>query len=339
MNHKKPNSPPTLEDVARAAAVSTATISRAINEPAKVATETRVRIEQEIERLGYTPNFGGRVLASARSKTVGAVIPTMANAMFASGLQVFQEVLAESSYNMLVASSGYNTDTELQHIKALVAQGAEGLLLIGASRPKETTHFLNLRSIPYVIGWCYQPDDPRHFAGFDNTKAAFSIAQTVLDKGHRKIAIIAGHAAQNDRSKNRILGATSAIGAQENAKLLSVVETDYTLDAGGDAFEQVWRQSNKPSAIICGNDVLAAGVIVRAKSQGIKVPEELSVTGFDDISLATVVSPSLTTVRVPQLEMGRTAATLMLELLNSRSPLSIELPTEIVHRESLIQYQ
>ena len=158
---------PTLADVAKAAGVSTATISRALNEPDKVAQNTRERIEKVVEDLGYTPNFGGRVLASNRSNIVGAVIPTMANAMFASGLQVFQEVLSQSAYNLLVASSGYNAGTELQQIKSLVAQGADGLLLIGSARPDETTRFLKLRNIPYVIAWSYQHDKSRYFAGFD----------------------------------------------------------------------------------------------------------------------------------------------------------------------------
>jgi len=328
---------PTLEDVARAAKVSTATISRSINEPDKVAKDTRQRIEKAIEHLGYTPNFGGRVLASNRSNIVGAVIPTMANAMFASGLQVFQEVLSQSSYNLLVASSGYNTETELQQIKSLVAQGADGLLLIGSTRPDDTTRFLKLRNIPYVIAWCYQNDSSRHFAGFNNTKAAAQIARAVLSKGHRQIAMIAGHATQNDRSANRITGVTETIVAQKNATLLSVVETDYTLDSGGDAFETIMNSHKLPSAVICGNDVLAAGAIVRARKLGIEIPREVSVTGFDDISLATVVSPALTTVRVPQLEMGRSAATLMLELLSNKNPKSRELQTEIVYRESLIE--
>jgi len=328
---------PTLEDVARTAQVSTATISRSINEPDKVAKDTRERIEKAIEVLGYTPNFGGRVLASNRSNIVGAVIPTMANAMFASGLQVFQEVLSQSSYNLLVASSGYNSDTELRQIKSLVAQGADGLLLIGSSRPEDTTRFLKLRNIPYVIAWCYQNDSSRHFAGFDNTKAAALITRLVLDKGHRQIAMIAGHASQNDRSKNRIAGVVKTIAAQKNATLLPVVETDYSLESGGNAFESIMSTSKPPTAIICGNDVLAAGVIVRARQLGIDIPQEVSVTGFDDIALAQVVSPSLTTVRVPQLEMGRSAANLMLELLSNKRPKSTELQTEIVQRESLIE--
>lgn len=329
------NSSPTLEDVAEAARVSTATISRAINSPDKVAPHTRERIEQVIEKLGYTTNFGGRVLASNRSNTVGAVIPTMANAMFASGLQVFQEVLSAASYNLLVASSGYNSGTELQQIKSLVAQGADGLLLIGSSRPDETTRFLELRNIPYVIAWSYQHNDDRYFAGFDNTKAASAIALEVLNKGHRNIAMIAGHAAQNDRSKNRINGVKRSIATKKDAQLLTVIETDYTLNAGGNAFEEIMSKQLQPTAIICGNDVLAAGVIVRARELGIAIPGEVSVTGFDDISLATAVYPALTTVRVPQLEMGKTAARVMLELLNKGSSVSYELETEIIHRESL----
>ncbi len=327
---------PTLEDVARAARVSTATISRSINEPDKVASETRDRIAAIIEELGYTPNFGGRVLASNRSNTVGAVIPTMANAMFASGLQVFQEVLSEASITLLVASSSYNAQTELEQIKSLVAHGADGLLLIGSARPVETTRFLEIRKIPYVIAWCYQHNDARFFAGFDNAKAADEITTEVLNKGHRQIAMIAGHSKQNDRSKNRISGVCTGIkNYGQGAELLSVIETEYSLETGGDAFEELMNKQTKPTAIICGNDVLAAGVIIRAKQLGIDIPGQVSVTGFDDIALASAVSPALTTVRVPQLEMGKAAAELLLKLLAKEKPHSTELQTLIIHRDSL----
>ena len=225
MTHKDS---PTLEDVARAARVSTATISRSINNPEKVAKETRDRIQAVVEELGYTPNFGGRALASNRSNVVGAVIPTMANAMFASGLQVFQEVLSKSSYNLLVASSGYDIDTELAQIKSLVAQGADGLLLIGSTRLEETSRFLTLRNIPYVIAWSYQSNDPRYFAGFDNARAAAAITRAVLDKGHRNIAMIAARSAQNDRSRNRIEGVSQCIAGHDDAHLLSVICLLYT---------------------------------------------------------------------------------------------------------------
>ena len=332
--HEFIKNPPTLADVARTAQVSTATISRSINQPEKVAESTRNRIQQVIEQLGYTPNFGGQALASNRSNTVGAVIPTMNNAMFASALQVFQEVLSESSINLLVASSGYSAESELRQIRSLIARGADGLLLIGSARPDTTTEFLQLRNIPYVIAWSYLANDERTFAGFDNVSAASQITKEVLQKGHTKIAMIAGKTQNNDRAKNRIKGVTKTL-AQQNLQLLETIETGYSIESGGDAFETLMTRAKKPSAVICGNDVLAAGAIVRANQLGIKVPEKVSITGFDDIALASVVTPALTTVKVPQLEMGKAAAKLLLQKLSQQTPASIELQTEVVMRQSL----
>lgn len=328
---------PTLEDVALAAGVSTATISRCINEPAKVAEPTRNRVMAVIRQIGYTPNVGGRILASSRSNTVGAIIPSMANAMFASGLHAFQQQLAASGVTLLVASSGYDSAEELRQIRSLMAHGADGLLLIGASRPRETTEFLRMRNIPCVIAWSYKRDHRRVFAGFDNCKASRQMAEHVLQHGHRKVAMIAGNTRDNDRARHRIQGVRRAIKHHEKTTgLIAVVETDYSLKNGGDAFEQLMAGQDVPSAIICGNDVLAAGAILRAREKGYKVPDDVSITGFDDINLAAVISPQLTTVRVPQIDMGRAAARLLLQQLQRDStPSSIEFETRIVQRESL----
>lgn len=331
---------PTLEDVAREAKVSTATISRSINEPHKVAKPTLERIEEVIKRFGYTPNFGGKVLASNHSNTIGAIIPTMSNSMFASGLQSFQEVLALAGKKLLVASAGYNSENELEQIRSLVTHGADALLLIGSTRPQETLDFLAIRKIPYVISWCYKDVADRIYSGFDNEKAARSIAQKVLEYGHRKIAMIAGQTKGNDRAANRIAGVRSAIKDYSNsAEVVDLVEANYSLDDGGMAFERIMSAGNPPTAIICGNDVLAAGAIVKARSLSIDIPKQVSITGFDDISLASAVFPPLTTVRVPQIEMGKTAAKQLLKLLaNDSEVCSIEFETQIIMRDSLIRF-
>ena len=328
---------PTLEDVSRAANVSTATISRSINNPEKVAPATRDRIQEVIRELGYTPHSGGRTLASNRSNTVGAIIPTMANAMFASGLQSFQEELSTAGVTLLVASSGYDGKDEFRQIQTLITHGADGLLLIGAARLPETREFLALRQIPYVVSWCYKPDSELLFAGFDNHKAAYEITTEVLRQGHRTISMIAGISEGNDRARNRIEGVRQAIrDFGKDAKLLKIIEASYSQKDGGDAFAQLMQQTKAPTAIICGNDVLAAGAIVRARQSAIAVPQQVSITGFDDIDIATAVYPSLTTVRVPQRRMGRAAAKLLLELLfTDNTPTSIEFDTEIIYRESL----
>ncbi|MFK7994409.1 MAG: LacI family DNA-binding transcriptional regulator [Granulosicoccus sp.] len=328
---------PTLADVARAANVSTATISRSINTPDKVANTTRDRIQNVIRELGYTPNSGGRMLASNRSNTVGAIIPTMANAMFASGLQSFQEELSDYGITLLVASSGYNSQHELQQIRSLLSRGADGLLLIGASRPPESSRFLALRQVPYVVSWCFKPDSELLYAGFDNHKAAYQITMEALKFGHQRIAMIAGVSEGNDRASSRIEGVRQAVLDYGNdATLTRVIETNYSQHNGGQAFEQLMNALDKPTVIVCGNDVLAAGAIVRARELGIEVPRQVSITGFDDIGIASAVYPPLTTVRVPQQAMGRSAAQLLMDLLfKEGTPSSVEFDTEIVHRESL----
>jgi LacI family transcriptional regulator len=328
---------PTLEDVARLAKVSTATISRSINDPDKVANTTRDRIQNVIRELGYTPNFGGRMLASNRSNTVGAIIPTMANAMFASGLQSFQTELSKAGVTLLVASSGYDGKHELLQMKSLLTHGADGLLLVGAARPQESKEFLALRQIPYIVAWNYKPDPSILFAGFDNHKAAYKMTLEALNMGHRRFAMIAGISEGNDRARDRIEGVRLAVQDYGNeATLIDILETNYSQKCGGDAFQRLMSKPDIPSVVICGNDVLAAGAIVRARQLGIAVPQQVSITGFDDIGLATAVYPSLTTVRVPQKEMGRSAARLLLDMLfKEGDPSSIEFETEVVHRESL----
>jgi LacI family transcriptional regulator len=329
--------PPTLKDVARAAGVSTATISRCVNDPSRVAKDTRARVEKAIDDLGYTPNFGGRALASNRTNTVGAIIPTMANAMFASGLQAFQETLSEAGVTLLVASHGYDMGHELAQIRALITHGADGLLLIGAERPQKTRDFLSLRKVPYVMAWSYKDDADCLFAGFDNVRAALLLTRHILALGHRRIAMIAGISKDNDRAGNRIEGVRQAIAEFGSpAVLTEVIESRYSLEAGADAFARIMSADTRPTVVICGNDVLAAGAVLYARDHGIQVPAEVSITGFDDINLASAVTPALTTVRVPQTAMGRAAAKLLLARLAGQQDLvSIELQTEIIMRNSL----
>ena len=327
--------PPTLEDVARLAGVSTATISRAVNDPNVVAKKTLAKIEAAINALGYTPNSGGRMLASARSNTVGAIIPTMANAIFANGLQAFQEALSEAGVTLLVASTGYDPQTELTQIRNLMAHGAGGLLLIGAERPDDTNRFLAIRNIPHVLGWCYGDDAEKLYVGFDNKAAAFDATMQVLRMGHRRIAMISGILAGNDRAQARHDGVLTAIAQfGQGAALVGSAEAAYVLQGGRDGFDAV--RAAQPTAIICGNDVVAAGAMTRAQELGFDVPRDVSIIGFDDIGLASAVSPRMSTVRVPQEQMGQAAAQVLLARMNeAQAGASVKFPTEFIQRGSL----
>jgi LacI family transcriptional regulator len=333
----KRSSAPTLQDVARMAKVSTATVSRCFNTPDKVIETTRDRVLEIVEEFGYTPHFGGRTLASNRSNTVGAIIPTIDNAIFARGIQAFQETLAQNNVTLLIASSGYDPEREFQQIRSLISQGADGLLLIGHARPIKTYDFLQRRQIPYVVTWNYREDSNSFNVGFDNRKAGSKITNEILKFGHKRIAVITGHTEFNDRALDRLNGVRDAMKSSGISELnLAIISTTYSLKSGADAFEDFMTRKPRPTVIMCGNDVLATGAITRANEMGIKVPYDVSVTGFDDIDLAEVVQPKLTTVHVPHRRMGKSSAKLLLDILNGKQDCqSLELEIEIVLRQSL----
>tara|TARA_R110002126_G_scaffold23370_1_gene82044 strand:- start:2742 stop:3776 length:1035 start_codon:yes stop_codon:yes gene_type:complete len=335
------HTPPKLKDVARLAGVSTATVSRCLNAPEKVIDATRKRVLSAVKELGYMPNFGARALAAKRSHTIGAIIPTMENSIFARGLQAFQEKLSEHSFDLLVASSSYKRELEYKQIRSLVARGAEGLLLIGTERDDEIYEFLADRNIPYVLSWSFQnnKDAPYHdhFVGFDNASAMSEMTGRVMDLGHKNITMISGKHDGNDRAFERALGFKLAFekrGLDFDAS--SIVETPYDFGNAGAACQKMLEQSNPPTAIICGNDVLAVGAIMRAQELGMNVPQDVSITGFDDIQIASVISPALTTVHVPHRQMGHFAAKTLLDLIQNDEPIkSTKLSTHIVDRASL----
>lgn len=330
-------SSPTLEDVAKLAGVSTASISRALNEPSKVAEATRKRIDEAIEFLGYTPNFGGRALASRRTNTIGAVIPSMANAMFANGLQAFQEELAKENMTLLVATTGFDPIEEQRAVKSLVGQGADALLLIGNARPAETWEFIDKRNVQHLVAWCNHTRDGHLFVGFDNAKAAGDAARKAMEMGHRRLAMISGQTRLNDRAKERQKGVIDAVRSfGQGARLTHVIEAPYLLDEAGAALAEIMARTEKPTVVLCANDAQAAGAMIKARELGFDLPRDLSFVGFDDIGLARVVTPALTTVRVPQVEMGQGAARLLLDMLAGKTGLtSLTIATELIVRDSL----
>ncbi len=328
---------PTLEDVARLAGVSTATVSRCLNTPNRVVERTRNRVMEVIHDIGYAPNFGARALAGKRTNTVGVVIPTMENAIFARGLQAFQEELGRHGFTLLVASSSYRPDLEEQQIRTLLARGADALMLIGFERDQSVYDLLRQRKIPFVVSWAHAPENPYPTAGFDNRQAMADLTRHVLSLGHRALAVIAAPQRENDRARERVAGVIEACNeAGLDAADIPVIEIPYSIENGRAAMTELSNRAPRPTAVLCGNDVLAVGALRAARDMGLRVPEDVSVTGFDDIELAEVVEPGLTTVHVPHGQMGTKAAQLIVSLLRGETPeLQPPLATRIVHRQSL----
>ncbi|MEM1274513.1 MAG: LacI family DNA-binding transcriptional regulator [Pseudomonadota bacterium] len=327
---------PTLEDVAEQAGVSTATVSRCLNMPDRVTKSTRERVLAAVKELGYAPNFGAQALAAKRTNTFGAIVPTMENAIFARGLQAFQEELGRHGVTLLVASASYSPELEENQIRTLVARGADALLLIGHDRDPQIYRFLETRGISFVVSWVYDPDAPHFSIGFDNRAAMRRLTEKVLGLGHKEIGFISAPRDGNDRARARYDGAADAVRAVGlSAATLKVIETPYSIANGGDAFEELVQETGV-TAVLCGNDVLAAGALKRAASMSICVPEDVSVTGFDDIEIADIVTPGLTTIHVPHREMGRRSAQALMAMRNGTAVgHSVELKAEIKWRSTL----
>ncbi|MEM1284024.1 MAG: LacI family DNA-binding transcriptional regulator [Pseudomonadota bacterium] len=330
-------SQPTIDDVADAAGVSTATISRTLNEPHRVSDKTRARVMATVERLGYQPNFSAKALAANKSGTVGAIIPTMDNAIFARGLQAFQEQLGDDGYTLLVASSSYQPDLEAQQVRNLIARGVDALLLIGHDRHPDIYQMLQSRSLPFVNAWTFNPEHDVASVGFDNRAAMRVLTKEILANGHRSLGVISAPRQHNDRARERVEGVLEATkSAGLSAGDVPILEVNYSIGNGAEAFAELMQGSQPPTAVICGNDVLAVGALGKAKQLGLSVPGDVSITGFDDIELAQISSPPLTTVHVPHRKMGRQAAKLLVKLIEGTdTPLQFELPTDIVSRETL----
>lgn len=335
MSHTK--NVPTLDDVAKLAGVSTATVSRCLNNPDRVVEKTRKRVMEAVQSLGYTPNFAARVMAAKRSFTIGAIIPTMDNAIFARGLQAFQEELHRRGYTLLVASSAYSPQIEEEQIKALVARGADGLLLIGHERDSTVYDYLDVQGIPTLSAWSILPNMRLPSVGFDNHGAMKALTKEVLDLGHQNVAMISALSKGNDRAQERINGFREAIrdeGLDPNQS--KVVETTYEIESGARGFTQIMESDAQVTAVLCGNDVIAAGALRAAKELGYRVPEDVSITGFDDMELGRIVDPALTTVHVPHHDMGKRAAIELVAMVERKSEgVSQCLETQVILRSSL----
>ena len=330
---------PTVQDVARAAGVSTATVSRALNQPGSVRPALREQVLAAVARLGYVAHAGARAMSLRRSGTVGVVVPTIDNAIFASGLQAFQRRMAEAGQVVLLAFSDYDPAQEDAQVQALLARGVDALALTGVSQRPELLALLARRGLPWVHTGAFPAPPGQACVGFRNRVAIARAVQYLLDLGHRRIGMLAGITADNDRAADRVAGvreSLAAAGLPLPARWL--VEAPYTVQAAREATRRLLQGGapTAPTALLCGNDVLAFGALLECAAAGVAVPQALSVIGFDDLDLARQWRPSLTTMHVPTERMWTLAAEYLLDRLDGRvdAPLQQEVQVELVVRES-----
>ncbi len=333
MMERTPSRTATLYDVARLANVSASTVSRAFNHTALVDSVTLGLVMDAAEKLRYVPNGGARLLRKGgQSRTVGLVIPTLQYSWFANTAEGLQMALASQGYTLLIASSDGNEATERDAVLSMIERGIDGLALVGIQHDPEVLALLNGHRIPYVITWSYDPVLPS--VGFDHQRAMAVVVGHLLELGHRKFAVVAGLRDSNDRIRARVAGTRNALAAHGiDLPAHLVFDGLSRVEDGRDAFGKLMALAPETTAVVCVNDMLAAGVILEARSRGLSVPGHISVTGFSDMDIASVIDPAVTTVRVPAREMGRLAAEHLMHRAAAGGELPhVELPTEIIVR-------
>jgi len=299
-----------------------------------VRAPTRERVEAAVQRLGYEADATARALASRRSHTIGAIVPTLDDAIFAAGIEGLQRALAGEGYTLLIASHEYDLDQELAQARTLLGRGIDGLFLIGKDHHPELRARTRARGAPTVLGWTLSADEPS--IGFDNARAAASLADYLWSIGHRRIGMIAGPTAENDRARERLEGVRAAL-ARRGVALdpRAVVERAYGLEEGREGMRALMALEDRPTAVACGKDVLAFGALFEAASLGLDVPGDVSIAGFDDLPLAAQIGPGLTTVGVPASLIGaRAAEHLIRRIAGETVATATEVPTRLIVRGS-----
>ncbi len=327
---------PTVADVAAAARVSTATVSRVFNKPESVREPLRARVLKAVSKLGYVPDAGARALKLQRSGTVGAIFPTVDNAIFAKAIEALQRRLADAGLQLLIATSGYEVAAETTQAMNLVMRGADALALCGVGQSPQLIQFLRQRELPTVHAMICPPPSGFVCVGFDNARAIGQAVNYLLDLGHRHIAMLAGITLDNDRAAARVQGVRQALaGAGLRLPAHHLVERRYALADAREGFRLLMNATPAPTAVVCGNDVLAMGALLEAKSMKIDVPGALSIIGFDDLEMARHIQPALTTLHVPTEDMWKTVADRLIAAIEKRPvQMATEVEVELIVRES-----
>lgn len=335
----------TLRDVARVAGVSTATVSRAFNRPDAVREALRQRVQTAAAELHYIPNDAARALASHRSRVIGAIVPTIDNAIFAQGVAAIQARVEAAGYGLLLAACDYDLQRELAQVRTMASRGIEALVLVGTRHHPALWDLLREHRIVHVCQGAFAPAEEPSCVGFDNRRAACLATRHLLQLGHRRIGMVAGIQKDNDRAESRVAGmrdamAEAGIGLTEGTTGPSSVGTDwlvesaYSYEAARSATRRLLAGAQPPTALVCGNDILALGAMRECQARGLHVPGQISIVGFDDLPPARQACPALTTIRVPTTQMGEAAADFVLAALAGGSPAAVEIPFKLVIRAS-----
>jgi LacI family transcriptional regulator len=326
----------TIIDVAREAGVSYTTVSRVINNSKHVKPRTRERVLQVMESLGYEVNRQARSLAGGHSNIVGLLVPDLSTGYIGEIVRGIGDELNMSQYDLMLYTTHLRQAKESNYVVSLARGTVDGLLLVLPRNPGAYFEILHRQNIPYILIDHQGIGEANAAVGATNQQGAYEATRYLLQLGHRRIGFVTG-TMEMGCAQERLAGYRQALAEHGVAADPQLVrEGDFHQPRGFTAGLELLSSPVPPTAIFASNDVSAFGVMEATREKGLRIPDDISVMGFDDIPQAGHVRPMLTTVRQPLEEMGRTAARLLLECIKNPGHIAkrVELPTSLVVRES-----
>ena len=332
-----------IKDVAEIAGVSIATVSRCINNPSQVKERTRIKVQQAVIATGYSPNTIAQSFRRGRTNIIMVVVPSVGDPFFTDVMRGIRSVVAKHNYSIIITETNFNTITAEEVGAMMVSRQADGFILLASIFPfgNEVLARAEKRSQPLVVIGCETisaslADVPS--VHIDNVAAAQEATNFLISLGHNKIAFMSGHKTSL-LTKDREFGYRAAMHKAElTIKNDWVVEGNLSIEGAGKACRHLLKHPDRPTAIFCANDEMAIGCIHEVKNQGLSVPQDISVMGFDDIRYASVMEPALTTIAQPARQIGERVAIRLFKAIktgNQPNNQPVILPHKLIIRESV----
>lgn len=328
----------TLQRVAERAGVSTATVSKVLSNTPYFTEETRRKVMEAVEELGYVPNLAARALSSGRTHIIAVVFPQIFDAIFTDPfmLHLLEGVEAEchkQGYNMLMSTPRLSSQGFDAHYQQLIQSGyADGIVALDNIPARSVLQIAHERELPAVgIGY----HDNKYHVRSDDISGATQIMQHVLELGHRQIGIISVAEELNFSVRRRLNGLRStAEKFNMDFNAFPQAEGDFSINSGARAADELLNTHPEITAIICLNDRMAMGAIQQARALGRSIPENLTIVGYDDIPSAAVFAPPLTTINQQAPEIGRAATRMLFEVIDGGNPHPVNVPPVLIVRQS-----
>lgn len=326
-----------IKDVAKEAGVSIATVSRVLNDIDVVNEETKKKVLEAIEKLGYRPNIVARSLKTQRTRTIGVVVPDISSQLYPEIVRGAEDVANIYKYNVMLCNSDFDLEKEKEYLRVLKEKMVDGVIYMSSSLEEDTLNLINELDIKTILVETSDKEGALPSVTIDNVKASYDATKYVIDKGRKNIAFIGIEKGEKNAWGMRYEGYENALKDNNiECKESMCYFKNLKPKSGYEGIKEILHRGERVDGVVCASDEIAMGVMNALREEGLRVPEDVSVIGFNNIELSKNFYPRITTIAQPMYDMGSVAMRMLIKLLGNQEldKEYFELPYELIERES-----